>query len=88
MPDHSKHVRVIDEKITALSDALAHLGRGTSLQELLKIIHFPGYTTPAEAALTVAILDSMSAHVNALAHLETQLLSGSKLIVEGARAAA
>lgn len=88
MPDHGNHVRVINEKITALSDALAHLGRGTSLQDLLKIIHYPGYTTPAEAALTVAILDSMSAHVSALAHLEKQLLSGSKLIVEGAQAAA
>ncbi len=84
----SDHVKVIEKKITALSDALAHLGRGTSLQDLLKIIHYPGYTTPAEFSLTVAILDSMATHVQALAKLETDLLAGSKQIVEKARAAA
>ena len=81
MPD--THIKELDKKITALSDALAHLGQGTSLKELLKIIRFPGYTTPAEFALTVAILDSMHAHTNALAKLETQLLSASKLVIQG-----
>ena len=81
MPD--VHIKELDKKITALSDALAHLGQGTSLKELLKIIRFPGYTTPAEFALTVAILDSMHAHTNALAKLETQLLSASKLVIQG-----
>jgi cephalosporin hydroxylase len=80
MPD--THIRELDKKITALSDALAHLGKGTSLIELLKIIRFPGYTTPAEFALTIAILDSMHAHTNALAKLETQLLGASKLVIQ------
>jgi len=31
-------------QITALSNALATLGRGTTLAELLKLIHFPGYS--------------------------------------------
>ena len=39
------HIRELDKKISALSDALAHLGQGTSLKELLRIIRFPGYTT-------------------------------------------
>lgn len=77
----SDHVHIVDAKVTALSKALADLGRGTSLQELLKIIRFPGYTTPAEFALTVAIVDAMATHVNALAKLENDLLAGSKLIV-------
>ena len=80
MPDI--HIKELDKKITALSDALAHLGQGTSLKELLKIIRFPGYTTPAEFALTVAILDSMQAHTKTLATLETQLLSASKLVIQ------
>ena len=80
MPD--THIKELDKKITALSDALAHLGKGTSLIELLKIIRFPGYTTPAEFALTIAILDSMQAHTNALAKLETQLLGASKLVIQ------
>jgi len=66
------HIRQLEEKITALSAALAKLGKGTGLQELLKIIHFPGYTTPAELALTLAILDGMSAQVRALGNMENQ----------------
>jgi hypothetical protein len=88
MSDHDMHVRVVTEKVTALSDALAKLGRGTSLRELLKIIRFPGYTTPAELALTIAILDGMTSQVSALAKMETDLLAGSKRIVEQAKKAA
>ncbi len=87
MSDHD-HVRVVEEKITALSAALAELGRGTSLQELLRIIRFPGYTTPAELALTLGILDGMSAQVRELAKMEKGLLAGSKLIIEEAKKAA
>src|SRR5438552_6659436 len=47
------HVHEIEAKVTALSNALATLGRGTTLGELLKLIHFPGYTTPAEFAMTM-----------------------------------
>ena len=36
MPNHDDHVKVLDKKITELSDALAHLGRGTDLKELIK----------------------------------------------------
>jgi len=75
------HVEVLDKKITELSDALAHLGKGTDLKELLRIIRFPGYTTPAEFALTVAIIDSMQSHVKALSSLNTQLLTASKLVI-------
>lgn len=85
MPDH---VRQIDAKISALSDALAHLGRGTGLKELLKIIRFPGYTTPAEFALTMTILESMEAQVRTLEKMEQDLVAGSKLIVQAGKKAA
>ena len=75
MSDHDLHVSVVDKKVTALSNALADLGRGTSLRELLKIIRFPGYTTPAEFALTLAIVDVMAAQVSAMAKLENDLLA-------------
>lgn len=80
------HIRVLEEKITALSAALADLGKGTSLRDVIKIIHFPGYTTPAEFALSIAILDGMSAHVAALAKLEKDFLAGSKQIIEREKA--
>jgi cephalosporin hydroxylase len=80
MPNHDDHVKVLDKKITELSDALAHLGRGTDLKELLRIIRFPGWTTPAEFAFVLAILDSMQTHAKALSGLNTQLLAAGKLV--------
>jgi hypothetical protein len=68
-------------KVTALSKALADLGRGTSLQELLRIIRFPGYTTPAEFAFTVAMVDSMAAQVSVLAKQEQDLLAAGRQVV-------
>jgi hypothetical protein len=65
MSNHDDHVKILDKKITDLSDALAHLGKGADLKELIRIIRFPGYTTPAEFAFSIAIIDSMQIHVNA-----------------------
>ena len=75
-----KHILILDKKITELSDALAHLGKGTSLLELLKIIHFPGWTTPAEFAFAVLAVDSMHAQVNVLNTMSEQLLAAGKLV--------
>jgi hypothetical protein len=88
MGDHEMHVQVIDEKVTALSNALAKLGKGTSLAELIKVIRFPGYTTPAELAFTLAILEGMAAHVSALAKMEQDLLAASKQVIAKGQMAA
>lgn len=81
MDDNGKHVRELEKKVSALSDALAHLGKGTSLQELLRILRFPGYTTPAELTFNHAILDAMQLQVNALDKLGQDLLAGAKQVV-------
>ena len=74
------HIEILDKKITALSDALAHLGRGTTWKELLKIIHNPGYTTPAEFLFTQALIDAAQVHVNAMSSIETQIIEGAKQV--------
>ena len=81
MDDNGNHIRELEKKVSALSDALAHLGKGTTLQELLRIIRFPGYTTPAEFTFNVAILDTMLVQVNALEKLGQDLLAGAKQAV-------
>lgn len=79
----AKHIVTLDKKISALSDALAHLGKGTDLKELLRIIGNPGWTTPAELAFTVAILDSMQAQAAQLTKLSERLLgAGRKVAVK------
>jgi hypothetical protein len=85
MPDHDTHVRQVEEKVTALSAALSELGRGTGLHELLKIIRFPGYTTPAELALSLGVLEGMHAQVRMLTRMEKDLVAASKLIIEEAK---
>jgi len=70
-------IEKLDKKVTALSDALANLGKGTDLKELLRIIRNPGWTTPAELAFTVAILDSMQAQANQLAKLSGALVKAA-----------
>ena len=77
-PDN--HQLILDKKITELSDALAHLCKGTSLIELLKIIHFPGWTTPAEFSFAVLAVDAMHAQVNVLNTMSEQLLAAGKMV--------
>ena len=82
MPESDLHRRQVEAKVTALSNALATLGRGTTLAEFLKLIRFPGYTTPAEFAITMAVLDSMSAQVEALTKMQNELVAATKMIVK------
>ncbi|MGK5066617.1 hypothetical protein D3C81_254850 [compost metagenome] len=81
MDDNGNHIRELEKKVSALSDALAHLGKGTTLQELLRILRFPGYTTPAEFTFNAAILDTMLVQTNALEKLGQDLLAGAKQVV-------
>ena len=83
MSKHPDHVAILDKRSLALSDALAHLGKGTDLRELLRIIRLPGYTTPAELAFSVLALEAMQFHVDALAKLSPDLLKAGKLVTEG-----
>ena len=82
MPQPSDHVKILDKKITALSDALAHLGKGTDLKELLRIIRFPGYTTPAELAFTIAMLDGIQRQVDIMNRMSGDLVSAAKQVVQ------
>ena len=88
MPDHDSHVRQIQEKATGLSNALADLGRGTGVQELLRIIHFPGFTTVIDVAFIMSILDDVTDRVRGLAKMETNLVATSRMIVEEGKKAA
>ena len=81
MSQHDAQIRDLDKKVTALSDALAHLGKGTTMQELLLIIRRPGYTTPAELLFTTAIVDALQTHVNAINQLGNNLMAGAKAVV-------
>lgn len=75
------HIAVLEKQISELSDALAHLGKGTSLRDLIKIIHQPGYTTPAEFKFTQAMVSGISNHVTAINGLTRDLVDAAQTVV-------
>lgn len=77
------HIAKLEKDITALSDALARLGQGTSLKELLIIIRRPGFTSVAEAAFLGALLNAAQTHAAAIETLQADILTASNAV--GAR---
>lgn len=80
MPNNDRHIKMLDEKISDLSDVLAHLGKGSDLKELLRIIRKPGWTTPAEFRFSLAIVDSMRIQVDGLSQTSARLLEAAKVV--------
>lgn len=83
----NKHREMLEEKITAVSEAYYRLSRGTAMPDMLRIILRPGWTTPAEYALTTTALNAIGAHVSAIERLQTELLSAARIVGEVRQAA-
>ena len=66
--------------LKTLADALATLGRGAHLLELQRIIHQPGWTSPAEFAFVNAILDHLSVEVRTIERLQADLVEASRKV--------
>ncbi len=71
----------LEKQVNDVSNALAHLGDPEGWKELIIILKRPGWTTPAEFVFASAILESMNAHVAALATLRGKLMEGSKQVI-------
>lgn len=80
MPNHRADLKKFEKSISALSDALAHLGKGTSLRDLILIIRKPGWTTPAELAFASSIVENMTSQVAQLERMQANLLKASKMV--------
>ena len=74
-PPH--HIHELENKIRHLLDSLAHIGRGSHLKELLRIVKWPGWTSPAELAYVHAILEHLGAQVHTLERLQDDLVEAS-----------
>jgi hypothetical protein len=83
--DHDKkykHIHELEHSIKCLADAMAHLGRGHHLHELLHVIKWPGWTTPAEFAFVNAILDNIASELRLLERLQADLVEASKKVAD------
>ncbi len=78
--NHRKDIQRLEKRISALSDILAKLGRGKDLRDLIRILRFPGWTTPAEFAFALGIVESMISRAAVLAQLQSALIRGSKAV--------
>ena len=72
----------LDAHIKALQKETQQLAIDSDFKELLKIIHFKGYTTPAEFELVNAVVNSMRVQVKELIGLKATVLSASRVIIE------
>jgi hypothetical protein len=78
--NHRVDIRRLEKRISALSDVLARLGRGKDLRDLIRILRFPGWTTPAEFASAFGIVESMISHAAVLAQLQSALTKGRNAV--------
>ena len=78
----------LEANIKALKSSHDALASSSSLDELLNIIHRPGWTTVAELAFVEAGLESAQAQTRQLAAFTQGLLAAAKLVGAGRAASA
>jgi hypothetical protein len=75
-----KSIQQVARKLSALKTNLRSVAEDDVYDQLLKIIHRPGWTTPAEIAFFETVLNSVDAHTRLLSQLHKDLLRSSQLV--------
>ena len=70
----------LENTINGVRDRLAALAEVEEYLELIKIIHMPGWTTPAEFRLVSGYLDAITRQIEVIEHLNGAVLDGSRMI--------
>ncbi|HLG65578.1 MAG TPA: hypothetical protein VKY19_26900 [Ktedonosporobacter sp.] len=70
----------LEARMKELRTLLATMGDTTDFDELIVIIHRPGWTTIAEHLLVDGLVDAIQEHAKALTHLRQTLLHGSRAV--------
>jgi len=81
--DHGAHVDQIDARLRDLRDAFGGLSSSDDFDELLRIIHGQGWTTPAELFLFGALIEEVQVAVKTATRLRQGLLDGAVAITRG-----
>jgi hypothetical protein len=81
MPNpHRADISRLAKRVDALSNALARLSNASDFRKLILLLRRPGWTTPAEFAFAMGIVESMTAQAKALGQLKSGLLKGSRAV--------
>jgi hypothetical protein len=79
----------LERQIQGLKRRFALLADDADLEELLRHLHGPGWTTPAEFKLVSAVVHSLDQQAKTMVQLRINLIEGSREIVAaGERVAA
>ena len=70
----------LETRIKELCENLVCLADDKDLQELILIIHKPGWTSIAEATLVNGVIDSILAQTKNVIELKKTLLAGSQAV--------
>ena len=62
-------------------DRLTEVAQDDEFLELIKIIHQPGWTTPAEFRFVNTIVNTLEQHIEIIGRLKADLLTGSREVV-------
>jgi hypothetical protein len=73
----AEHIKRFDKKVTDMRCAFAALPADDSFDTLLKFIHQPGWTTPAESIFFEGLVESITLQTQQLTNLHTQLMAGA-----------
>ena len=77
---HQRDIADLEKSIRDLNALLGRVGQSRELEELIRIIHRPGWTTPAELRFAQALVSITSNHATALAAAKTELLQASRQV--------
>jgi hypothetical protein len=78
----------LEARLHSLGHALTDLADGESIAEVLRHIHQPGWTTPAEFFLVNELVSAMHAQVEVMRGLTGALVTGAREIGAAGKVAA
>ena len=70
----------VESQVRRLMSSTAAFGDTSDLDELLKIIHRPGWTTPAELQFLTSGLESLTAQVRQMAAFREALIKAAQAV--------
>lgn len=75
-----KDIDALEIQIKKLQEKLAELSDGKDLEELFRLIHWPGWTTPIDLAFVTGTLTHLTGQVETMIYLKNTLMGISRVI--------
>jgi hypothetical protein len=80
---HGHDLAHLESRLRDLDRGMRGMADDDGLRELIAIIHQPGWTTPAEFALVMGIVESLQAHTTAIVGLKKALVAAGRQVGNG-----